>query len=99
MGRMYHYTGVTRSSHGTMACTICNHPITHGRYRYYYKSNGNLCDQHEACCQDDPEWAAIDRREADWLDFCKRRSDACKAFAAEWKLGDSLDEYIFGETP
>lgn len=94
------YCHVSRSAHGTMQCATCRQPITDGRYRYRQKSKGGdwgWQTQHEACCSDDPKWAAIDAGVAASLARQHELSDACKAFKKKWGVTD-LDEYIIEES-
>lgn len=94
--RHYNYANDARTHRcGLMRCSVCNKPIEAGAFRYYEKRDAYVT-QHRACCEEDAMWAKIDAAAAAGAAKQKARSDACRAFKAQWGV-DELDEYIIDE--
>ena len=82
---------------GTMQCTVCNLPITEGRYRHRVKhrrGDWGYVNQHEACSTDDLMWAEWDRLVEAQEARLKALSIAAREFKAKWGV-DELDDLIF----
>jgi len=55
----WNYADAATSRVGLMICTACRKPIGTGLFRYRETDDAYL-PQHQACCEADPKWAAID---------------------------------------
>lgn len=78
-----YYTSAPGSIHGRMICGACSKPITEGEYRVREKSDRYIT-HHRACLPDDPVWAKLDEREAQWnRDYQEMREDVA-ALLAKW---------------
>jgi hypothetical protein len=78
-------------------CSVCGKHIEGGsHFRFRERSEADppwrFVNEHRECSADDPQWAILDQREAQALEWRKKRSRACRKFSKEWHT--DLDEYL-----
>lgn len=105
MAKHWTYTNSLIQTVGSMTCMACGKPIAiiaagnpseTGDYRFRETDDAFL-PQHRACSADDPEWAAIDKRQQEYTAFYARRKATLKAYIDEFgPPDDDLVDEITG---
>lgn len=92
LSRNYDYTAVEQEPCLNRVCSICGGKVLAGQYRRY-ELPAVYVVEHRACSEHDPEWAVMDKAEAEKLVWRREYVAACREFQAKWNT-DALDEEI-----
>lgn len=95
MSKRWTYSDATIQRVSSMVCTVCRQKIVDGAFRFRETEDAYL-PQHKACCSDDPEWAAIQRRQNDYAEQRRRSKLALRKYIDEFGEPDIdlIDEVL-----